>query len=145
MGGENVHIAEAIPRIEKWRIVPVGKEVKPSSLVVDLQSSSQLSADELLERFRRYRGNGLFASSHCAPFRFLPVPLAYLPRRALSLSFSLPSPLSLSHFFPLGLADSLQAGESHAGIYTSPWRAKQRIIICMPSWVAEDFAVHKLS
>lgn len=59
----------AIPRIEKWRIVSVGKDAEggPSSLVVDLQSSSQLSADELLERFRRYRGNGLFASSHCAP------------------------------------------------------------------------------
>lgn len=125
--------------------------MKPSSLVVDLQSSSQLSADELLERFRRYRGNGLFASSHCAPSAFswslshiytpsssLFLSLLLLP---LLLSFSLPP----SHFLPLGLADSLQAGESHAGIYTSPWRAKQRIIICMPSWVAEDFAVHKLS
>lgn len=30
---------------------------------VDLQSSPQLSADELLERFRRYRGNGLFTHS----------------------------------------------------------------------------------
>lgn len=68
--------------------------MKPSSLVVDLQSSSQLSADELLERFRRYRGNGLFASSHCAPFRFLPVPLAYLPR--FSLFFLSLSPFSLS-------------------------------------------------
>lgn len=92
-GARDVHIAEVSPRIEKWRIVPVGKEVKPSSLVVDLQSSSQLSADELLERFRRYRRNGLFSSSHS--FRFLPVPLAYPPRLnslSLSLFLSLPSP-----------------------------------------------------
>lgn len=123
--------------------------MKPSSLVVDLQSSSQLSADELLERFRRYRRNGLFASSHYAPSAFSRS-LSHIYSVELSLSLSLfpplfPLVLSLPHFFPLGLADSLQAGESHAGIYTSPWRAKQRIIICMPSWVAEDFAVHKLS
>lgn len=74
--------------------------MKPSSLVVDLQSSSQLSADELLERFRRYRGNGLFASSPLRSFRFLlPVPLSHIyipPSFSLSLSF-LPLPsLSLS-------------------------------------------------
>lgn len=123
--------------------------MKPSSLVVDLQSSSQLSADELLERFRRYRRNGLFASSHYAPSAFSRS-FSHIYPVVLSLSLSLsisspPLPFSPSHFFPLGMADSLQAGESHAGIYTSPWRAKQRIIICMPSWVAEDFAVHKLS
>lgn len=58
--------------------------MKPSSLVVDPQSSSQLSADELLERFRRYRGNGLFASSHYALFVFSRFP-SRLPDRSLSL------------------------------------------------------------
>lgn len=75
--------------------------MKPSSLVVDLQSSSQLSADELLERFRRYRGEWSFRLFALCFFRFLPVPLAYLHRRAFSLAPSSPSlPLSPSLSLP---------------------------------------------
>jgi len=76
--------------------------VKPSSLVVDLQSSSQLSADELLERFRRYRGNGLFASSHCASSAFSrSFSHIYPVELSLSLSLYLSPSLLLSLFFSL--------------------------------------------
>lgn len=61
--------------------------MKPSPLVVDLQSSSQLSADELLERFRRYCGNGLFASPRA--YTLLPLSLV-LPRGLSGLSVSFP-------------------------------------------------------
>jgi len=89
-------MADAISRIEKRGNRLRGKrrarrEVKPSPLVVDLQSSSQLSADELLERFRRYCGNGLFASL-CAALSF-----RFLPFSRSSFRFSPPPlPLSLS-------------------------------------------------
>lgn len=74
--------------------------MKPSSLVVDLQSSSQLSADELLERFRRYRRNGLFASSHYVPSAFSGPSRISTPSSSFSLSFS---SLSRSFFLSLSL------------------------------------------
>lgn len=67
--------------------------MKPSSLVVDLQSSSQLSADELLERFRQEWSFRFFALHS---FRFLSAPHASFPSLSLSLSFSLALYLSLS-------------------------------------------------
>lgn len=88
-----------------------------SPAAVHLRSSSQLSADELLERFRRYRGNSLLPGTPSQLF--------------LASAASGRAPCELERATPV--FTRLRA------------RAKQRIIICMPSWVAEDFAVHKLS
>ena len=63
-----------------------------SPAAVDLRGSSQLSADELLERFRRYRGNSLLPGTPSQLFL------------ASAASGRTPSVLR----------------ESHAGIYTSP-------------------------
>lgn len=115
--------------------------MKPSSLVVDLQSSSQLSADELLERFRRYRGNSLFASSHY--YALLPLSLSVRLLSSFLLTF-----LSFSHLRRLAesLADSLQAGESHAGyLHVSVARETKNYYLYALVGGAEDFAVHKLS
>lgn len=116
----------AIPRIEKWRIVSVGKDAEggPSSLVVDLQSSSQLSADELLERFRRYRGNGLFASSHCAP--------SASSRSLTLLSLS----LSLSFVSSRQIWQTLYKPERATPVFTRlrGARNKELLFVCPRGW-----------